>query len=132
MRTQKSAGSLLTVLGGIFGVLCPACVPVVGTFLTTIGLGILADLVVSRTLMLVLLAFALIALHVSALVHRRSVPFVLAVVASMGMILGRNVILNVWLINGSGALLLLASCLDYWYRRQTVPAVCPVAPQRTT
>lgn len=121
---MKKLGSILTTAGGIFGVLCPACIPALGAFLATIGLGFLANFIVSRAVTLALLGLALIALHASSLVHRRSSAFVLAVVASMGMIAGRNFVLNQWLIYASGAALLIAAVLDYVYRRRAPVTTC--------
>ncbi len=126
---MRKLSSILTTAGGAFGVLCPACIPALGAFLATIGLGFLANFIVSRAITLTLLGLALIALHASSLVHRRSSAFVLAVVAAMGMIAGRNFVLNQWLIYGSGAGLIAAAVLDYVYRKRTPVAACP-APAR--
>lgn len=127
-RAWGRGGSVFSVAGGLFGVLCPACIPALGAFLATIGLGFLANFVVSRAITLVLLGLALIALHVSSLVHRRSSAFILAVVAAMGMIAGRNFVLNQWLVYGSGAALLIAAILDYSYRRRAPVMACAPAP----
>lgn len=125
---KRSSWGWLSGAGGLFGVLCPACVPALGAFLATIGLGFLANFIVSRVITLTLLGLALIALHISSLVHRRSSAFVLAVVAAMGMIAGRNFVLNQWLIYGSGAALLGAAILDYSYRRCAPAMVCAPVP----
>lgn len=125
---MQKTGSTFATAGGLFGVLCPACVPAIAAFLATIGLGFLANFVVSRVIVLVLLGLALIALHASALVHRRSSAFILAVVATMGMIAGRNFVLHQWLIYGSGAGLLAAAILDYSYRRRAPVVTCAPVP----
>lgn len=124
MTSKSRSWGWLSGAGGLFGVLCPACIPALGAFLATIGLGFLANFIVSRAITLTLLGLALIALHVSSLVHRRSSAFILAVVAAMGMIAGRNFVLNQWLIYGSGAALLAAAILDYSYRRRAPAMTC--------
>ncbi|MDO8598796.1 MAG: hypothetical protein Q7S02_01680 [bacterium] len=126
---MRKLGSIFTTAGGVFGILCPACIPALGAFLATIGLGFLANFVVSRTITLTLLGLALVALHMSSLVHRRSSAFVLAVVAAMGMIAGRNFVLNQWLIYASGAGLLAAAILDYSYRRRAPAVTCAPVPR---
>lgn len=122
---NRSIPTVLPAVSGLFAAFCPACVPALAVFLPTLGLGFLANVTVDRTLTLVFLGLALIALHISAFVHRRSGAFVLAVVGAMGIIAGRNVFLRSWLIYGSGALLVGACALDYWYRRHAGSATCP-------
>jgi hypothetical protein len=122
---------MLATAGGLWAVFCPACIPAIAVFLSSIGLGILADFFVSRGVMLVLIALALVALHVSALVHRRLLPFAIAVASSMLAIFSRSVYLNQTLAYVSGAGLLAAAVLDFWYRRQTPAIMCaPVDQQR--
>lgn len=122
---QRSA-PVLPAIGGLFGVFCPACVPALAVFLPTVGLGFLADLIVSRTILLALLGIALLALHMSALAHRRHFPFVLGLAAALAMIAARNVILQPWLVDVAAAGLIAAGALDWWYRRTGTVAMCPV------
>lgn len=122
---SKPFGSIFSSFGGVFGVLCPACSVPIATFLSTLGLGFLANFVVSRTITVVLIGLALIALHTSSLVHRRQSAFVLAVVAGMAMIASRNFYLHPWLVYASGIGLVAAAALDFYYRRKAPAVVCP-------
>lgn len=121
---MRKLGSVFATAGGLWAVFCPACIPALAVFLSSIGLGILADFFVSRGVMLVLIGLALIALHISALVHRRFLPFALAVASGMLAIFARNVYLNQTLVYISGAGLIAAAILDVWYRRQAPAVTC--------
>lgn len=121
MRTFASSAS---TAGGLWAVLCPACIPALAVALSSVGLGFLADFFVSRGIMLVLLALAFVALHASALTHRRILPFAVGVASGMLAIFARNVYLNQWLVYLSGIGLLAAAVLDYAYRRRTPVVTC--------
>ena len=121
---QKWTGSVLTTFGGLWGIFCPACVPAVAVLFTSVGLGFLADFFVSRGIMLVMLALAFIALHISARVHGRTWPFALAVVFGMLAVFSRNVYLNQTLVYLSGAGLLIAALFDFIYRRRAPAMTC--------
>lgn len=130
-RGWGKGGSFLSAAGGLWAVFCPACVPALAVFLSSIGLGILADFFVSRGVMLVFLGLAFIALHASALVHRRILPFALAIVSGMLAIFSRNVYLNQTLAYVSGAGLVAAAILDYVYRRRAPAITCaPIGQQQ--
>lgn len=122
---MKKLASIFSSLGGVFGILCPACSVPIATFLSTFGLGFLANFVVSRTITVTLIGLALIALHASSLVHRHMSAFVLAVVAGMALIASRNFYLHQWLVYASGAGLVIAAILDFYYRRHAKAEVCP-------
>lgn len=122
---MRHTGTTCSAVGGVFGAFCPACIPALAVFLPTVGLGFLANITVSRILLLAFVAFALIALHSSALAHRRQGAFVLGTIASMGVIAGRTVLLNPWLIYGASAGLIAAAVLDWVYRRRTCPPTYP-------
>lgn len=125
---MRSWGGIFATTGGMWAVLCPACIPALAVFLSSIGLGVLADFFVSRGIMLILLGLAFIALHASALVHRRVLPFVLAVASGMLAVFSRNVYLNQSLVYLSGAGLIVAAALDFWYRRQAPAMTCAPTP----
>ena len=124
---MRTWGSLASTTGALFGVFCPACIPALAVFLPTIGLGFLANLIVSRVLLLALLGIAIFALHLSSAVHRRQLPFILGLASALAMIAGRSVFLYPWLINGSAAGMIVAAVLDYWYRRSSSSVgTCPI------
>jgi len=128
-RSRSFAGVFPT-LGGLWAVFCPACIPALAVFLSSMGLGIFADFFVSRGVMLVLIGLALLALHVSAMVHRRLSPFALAVASGMLAVFSRNVYLNQTLAYASGVGLIAAAILDFWYRRRSPGMVCAPAMNR--
>lgn len=128
---MRKWGSAFATAGGVWAALCPACIPALAIFLSSIGLGILADFFVSRGVMLILIGLAFLALHASALVHRRLLPFALAVASGMLAIFARNVYLNQTLAYVSGVGLVAAAALDFWYRRHAPAMTCvPVGQQR--
>ncbi|MDO8462918.1 MAG: MerC domain-containing protein [bacterium] len=119
---MRNTGTTCAAFGGAFGVLCPTCIPALAVLLPTVGLGFLADATVTRILLLIAVAVSLIALHRSALVHRQQHVFIVGVIAAMGIIAGRMVFLEPWLIYGSSGGLLVAAVLDWKaYRRVSHP-----------
>ena len=123
---REVRASLATVVGAGWSAFCPACVPAVAIFLSSIGLGVLTNVIVSRGAMLVFLGLALVTLHISALVHRRSMPFLIAMGAAMLAIFARNIFLSQTLVYVSSMALFAAAALDFWFRRNAGAAKCPL------
>lgn len=71
------------------GKLCPVCYPVVGAFLSAIGVGIATQVTVLKGLLLLFLGIGLWGLWRSHRVHRKLLPFLLAILSAILLYTGK-------------------------------------------
>jgi len=87
--TIGSFGSALTVG------LCPICIPAIGAFLSTIGLGFLINETVLKPILLIFLGIALFGYFWSYLKeHKNILPLIIGVIMAVALYIGRYVYIN--------------------------------------
>ena len=87
--TIGSSGSALTVG------LCPICIPAIGAFLSTIGLGFLINETVLKPILLIFLGIALFGYFWSYLKeHKNILPLIIGVIMAVALYIGRYVYIN--------------------------------------
>lgn len=93
---RKPKATLLSSLGSIGSALtvglCPICIPAIGAFLSSIGLGFLVQESVLQPLLFIFIGITLFGFLWSYLKeHKRIAPFLLGIVLSIGLYVGRYV-----------------------------------------
>jgi len=98
---------------------CPACWPAYAGLLTSIGLGFLISVKYMLPLTAAFLVLALAAMLFRAKNRRGYGPFVLAMFAASGVLLGKSVWDSRLTVYGAIGLLVIASLWNTWPRRDT-------------
>lgn len=93
-KVHKPKATLLSTIGSIGSAmtvgLCPICIPAIGAFLFAIGLGFLVQESVLQPLLFLFIGITLFGLLWSYLKeHKRIAPFLLGIVLSIGLYVGR-------------------------------------------
>src|SRR5260370_6403111 len=96
---------------------CPACWPAYAGLLTSIGLGFLISVRYLLPLTIAFLVLALAAMLFRARDRRGYGPFLLAVLAASSVLLGKFACASRPTVYGAIGLLVVASLLDTWPRR---------------
>jgi mercuric ion transport protein len=106
---------------------CPACWPAYAGLLSSVGLGFLISTVYLLPLTALFLALALGALAFRASKRHGYGPFLLGVVAAIGVLLGKFVWESNPAMYGAVGLLVIASLWNAWPSRDTLSeaATCP-------
>jgi len=75
--------------------LCPVCIPAIGAFLASIGLGFMGEEIVLKPLLILFLAIALFGYFWSYLkVHNNIYPFLVGTVMAVGLYIGRYIYIS--------------------------------------
>lgn len=118
------------VLGAsLLGAFCPVCIPAIGAFLASIGLGFLVHTGILWGLMVACLLMALFGLGFSYFKeHRNPLPLLLGLSGSVGIYGGRYLLGSFPLIYLGAGLFIGASVLNWYLRKKTklskVPPCC--------
>jgi len=123
-----SFGSALTVG------LCPICIPAIGAFLSSIGLGFLVSESVLLPVLLIFLTITIGGLLFSYLKeHRKIAPLVIGVLMGLSLYLGRYVyfgaVINQVLMYGGIAGIVAVSFWNLRLRKQVSCSACVVGPK---
>lgn len=91
---KKSGNTFLSLVGSLGSAitvgLCPVCIPAIGAFLSSIGMGFMVKEVVLQPLLIGFLAITLFGLFWSYLKeHKRISPFLLGIVMAVGLYISR-------------------------------------------
>lgn len=124
MRKTKAAGWLGPV-GGVLAVLvpkgiCPICLAMSGSVLSSLGLSFLANDAIMRWLLAGILAIALLAFFVSARRKERWAMFGIAVAGAL-LVYGGWMFTSTIGVYGGSSLLVVASLLNLWKPREALP-----------
>lgn len=132
-KLMKKAGSqgffasFGSIGSGLVVGLCPICIPAIGTFLASIGLGALVTIKVLEPLLIGLLFIAISGLYQSyRKEHGRLGPLVLGSVMALAMYIGKYVYFNnLFLIYGSIPGLIGATVWNLKLRNKVLCGACP-------
>lgn len=118
-----SFGSALTVG------LCPVCIPAIGAFLSSIGLGFLTSEAVLKPVLFVFLGIALFGFLWSYLKEHRNIsPLILGIAMSAVLYIGRYVyvgsVLNLVLMYGGIVGIVSVSIWNIYLRKQALCSAC--------
>ena len=102
-----------SVTGSLFSAFCPACVPVIGSFLTAIGLGALVNFKLLSVLTALFLLIGLTGLFLNFRHHRKWCFIVIGVLASGAVYAGRYVAESKLLIYSGAVMLIGNAVFDY-------------------
>lgn len=113
--------SLSLLPGGLLALLpaakCPLCIAAYAGVLSSLGLGFLHDDRVLTPIIAVLLAVGLFTVAWSTWSHRSPGPFVVTVLGSAAVVVGRLIWSLPAVLFGGGALLVGASLWNLWLKR---------------
>ena len=101
----------------IVAIVCPLCIPALGAFLASVGLGFALNVVFLRSLLIALLSLAVLSLAWSSKVHGRWWVFVLGIIAAGGIYIGRYVWFSQWLMVVSAGSLIGISVLNFRFKK---------------
>lgn len=99
--------------GSFFSIFCPACVPVIGSFFTAIGLGALLDMKLLGFLTVLFLLIGIGGLFINYKTHKRRTFLFIGIIASVVLYLGRYYINFPSFLYVSGIVLLGNAVFDY-------------------
>lgn len=98
---------------------CPVCIPAIGAFLSSIGLGFMAQELVLKPLLVAFLSISVLGLLWSyRKEHGNTGPLILGIVMAVSMYLGRYVIFSSFLMYGSIVGLIAASIWNLRLRKK--------------
>lgn len=128
-RKRRWAGGLLAIPGIGLALLpsiaCPVCWPAYAGLLGSLGLGFLVGSMYLLPLSIVFLALAVGVLFFRARVRRGYGPFVVGVLASAVILVGKFVLDSAPATYGGIALLVAASVWNSWPRKAVARVACP-------
>ena len=105
----KKLAPVASVVSSILAIFCPLCIPALGAFLASVGLGFALKLGVLKWLLLFFLAAALLALGWSLKVHRNGKILFLGLAGAVLIYVGRHLWFNPHLMWTGTAMLIGAS-----------------------
>jgi hypothetical protein len=112
---------LSTVPAALLAVLpnahCPFCLGAYGAFVSSLGLGFLANERVMTPLIAAMLVFGIAAVAWSTKSHRHPGPLVVTIVASLVVVAARLVWDVPWIVYSAGGVLVAASVWNLWLKR---------------
>lgn len=112
MKGTKLASSGSSI-GGLLGIFCPACIPLIGTFLTAIGLGALINFKLLSTLTIFFLTIGLMGLYMNYRIHQKPNYLIIGIIASIGIFAARYILETPIILYLSGAILAGNIIFDY-------------------
>ncbi|MDQ6996300.1 MAG: hypothetical protein Q9M82_02430 [Mariprofundus sp.] len=118
-RNALGAISGATLLAFLTRLLCPACWPAYAGLMSSMGLGFLLKTTWLLPLTMITLVFVLASLAFRARARRGYGPFILGLLGSSALLIGRFVFtsgtaISVWTIDGGAGLLVAASVWNGW------------------
>ena len=113
---SKGLAQVASFFSATLALLCPLCIPAVGAFLASIGLGFALNVTFLRSLLVVLLLAAVASLVWSAKLHGRWMVVIMGVIGAATIYIGRYVWFN-QILMGIGALILIGiSILNFRFK----------------
>lgn len=109
-KLPKQIAPAASVFSSIVAIVCPLCVPALGAFLASLGLGFALKLEVLKGLLIFFLAAALLSLGWSFKIHRSGKIFFLGFVGAVLIYAGRHLWFNN-LFTWTGAVMLIGASL---------------------
>ncbi len=102
-----------SVTGSLFSAFCPACVPVIGTFLTAIGLGALVNFRLLSVITILFLLIGITGLLLNFRYHKRWHFLVIGILASGAVYAGRYLTESTLMIYIGAVILVGNAIFDY-------------------
>ncbi|MBI4448833.1 MerC family mercury resistance protein [Candidatus Woesearchaeota archaeon] len=116
-------------LTGVVSVGCPACVPVIGAFLSSIGLGVFTNMWLLRPLATVLFIIGLWGFYANWQRHRKLLLFVGATVSLLTVFSARYVFESTVVMWIAFAMLVVMAVLDYRAAKSAHCTTCTLLPK---
>jgi hypothetical protein len=110
-KLSRQLAPIASVFSSILAIVCPLCIPALGAFLASVGLGFALKLEVLKGLLIFFLIVALLSLGWSIKIHRNGKIFFLGLVGAVLIYSGRYLWSNIsfmWI----GALMLIGA--SFW------------------
>jgi len=118
MKTVSEwAGQMAVGMSALIAVVRPLCIPALGAFLASVGLGFAVNVGFLRSLLIALLSLAVLSLAWSSRMHGRWWVFVLGLFAAAGVYVGRHVWFSQWLMIVSAGFLIGISVLNFRFKK---------------
>lgn len=99
-----------SVFSSLLAIVCPLCIPALGAFLASVGLGFALKLEVLKGLLIFFLMAALLSLGWSVRAHKNGKIFILGLAGAALIYMGRHVWFSTWFM-WTGALMLMGASL---------------------
>lgn len=110
VKLPKQIAPVASFLSSVVAIVCPLCIPALGAFLASVGLGVALKLEVLRGLLIFFLGAALSSLAWSFRFHRNWKIFLLGLAGAIMIYAGRHIWFSVPLM-WTGALMLIGASL---------------------
>ncbi|OGW85726.1 MAG: hypothetical protein A3C35_02295 [Omnitrophica bacterium RIFCSPHIGHO2_02_FULL_46_11] len=108
-KLPKWTAPLTSVFSSIVAIVCPFCIPALGAFLASVGLGFALKLEVLKGLLIFFLVITLLSLGWSIKIHRNGKIFFLGLVGAVLIYSGRYLWFNILFMWTGAAMLIGAS-----------------------
>ncbi|MGR3304315.1 MAG: MerC domain-containing protein [Candidatus Scalindua sp.] len=109
----KWVAQITSVLSALVAVVCPLCIPVLGAFLASIGLGFAVSVTFLQPFLIVLLLLSLGSLAWSSRLHKQWWVLVVGVIGAFGIYAGRYIWLSQSLMYAGAFLLIGISLVNF-------------------
>lgn len=106
----KWAAQIASVLSALVAIVCPLCIPALGAFLASVGLGFAVSITFLQPFLIMLLLLSLASLAWSARLHKQWWILVVGAIGAFGIYAGRYIWFS-QLLMYTGAFLLIGTSL---------------------
>jgi len=112
----KWAAPITSLFSSVLAIICPLCIPALGAFLASIGLGIALNIAFLQSLLIALLFISVISLGWSVKLHGKWWVLAVGLVGAIMIYAGRYLSYSL-LLMGAGAILLIGiSFVNLWLK----------------
>jgi len=107
------AAQIAAGFSALVAIVCPLCIPSVGAFLASVGLGFAVNVGFVRSLLLALLGLALFSLAWSSRMHGKWWVFFAGLLGACGIYVGRYLWFSQWFMIVSAAFLIGVTLVNF-------------------
>ncbi len=109
----KWAAQIVSVLSALVALVCPLCIPALGTFLASIGLGFAVSVTFLQPFLVGLLLISLSSLAWSGRLHKQWWVLAVGAIGALCIYAGRYIWFNQWLMYAGAFFLISISFINF-------------------
>lgn len=113
IEKSKWAAQITSVFSALIAVVCPLCIPALGAFLASIGLGFAVSVSFLQPFLIVLLLLSLVSLFWSVHLHKQWRVLVVGVIGAFGIYAGRYIWFSPLLMYAGAFFLISISIINF-------------------
>jgi len=109
----KWAAQIASVFSALVAIVCPVCIPAVGAFLASIGLGFAVSVSFLKPFLILLLLISLGSLAWAARLHKQWQVLAVGAIGAFGIYAGKYLWFSLWLMYAGAFLLIGVSLINF-------------------